>query len=135
MSHWEEMFLRAVLILNGGLLLLAGLLLAVSPEWFFVHLAPFPPFNRHFAGDAGIFSAGFGACLLLAARRPRQNRALVLIGTAASVWHTANHLYDHLRGADGLAHLFSHGRPLLLDLPLFVTAVLLLLALPVLRPR
>lgn len=125
-------FLSGVIFLNGIVLLAAGLVLAFSPEWFYTHLAPFPPFNRHFAGDAGIFSAGLGAVALVVYRRPSQYKPVVLIVGLASVWHSANHLYDHLRG-DGLAHLF-HDAHFWQDFPLLLLGLLTLLALYVLRP-
>lgn len=97
-----ERFLRVTLLLNGLLLFVTGVILAVNPAWFYT-LAPFAPFNRHFMGDAGIFSAGLGAVLLWTARAPLNHQPFVLIGSLAAVWHGLNHAYDHIQEG-GLAH-------------------------------
>lgn len=128
-----ERFLSGVVFLNGLVMLSTGLALTLNPAWFYIHLAPFPPFNRHFASDAGIFSASLGAVLLLVYRRPSQYKPVVLVAGLASVWHSANHLYDHLRGA-GWAHLF-HNSHFWRDFPLLLLGLLTLLTLPVLRFR
>lgn len=134
MTGRGEPFLRWAVFLNGTVLLITGLLLALWPEWFYTHLAPFPPLNRHYARDAGVFSAALGACLLLAARNPLGSPTVVGIGVAASVGHAANHVYDHWREAGELSRLL-HDPHILSDMPLVVLAVLNLLALMALRSR
>lgn len=134
MTSHRETFLRWVVLLNGTVLLVSGLLLATMPEWFYSNLAPFSPFNRHFAGDAGIFSAALGACLLLAARNPLDSPALVGIGAGAAIGHAINHLYDHWLEAGELSHLIQDSH-FLTDMPLFILAGLSLLTLLALRSR
>ena len=130
----QERFLSAVVGLNGAVLLLSGLALAVVPEWFYTHLAPFPPFNRHFAGDAGIFSAALGAALLGTARQVRPPGAVVMIGAAASLWHALNHMYDHWRDSGSLSHLLESGHAWR-DLPLLLLGGVTLLVLGAARLR
>lgn len=133
----QERFLSAVVGLNGGLMLLSGLTLAVVPDWFYTHVAPFAPFNRHFAGDAGIFSAALGAVLLVSARSVQMPGPVVVIGAVASMWHALNHMYDHWRDSGSLGHLLGSGHAWR-DLPLLLLggATLLALALARLqRPR
>lgn len=134
MTGRRDVLLRWAVLLNGTTLLATGLLLATQPAWFYTHLAPFSPYNRHFATDAGIFSAALGACLLLAARNPRASPALAGIGAGASVGHAVNHLYDHWREAGELSRLLRNPH-VLTDIPLFVLAGLSLFVLVALRPR
>jgi hypothetical protein len=85
---------RGVIAVVGLFDIAAGLALLVAPEWFYATVAEFPPFNRHYAGDAGAFLLGIGLALVLAARDPRRYVALLLIGVAVSWLHAINHLYD-----------------------------------------
>jgi len=128
----QERFLSGVMGLNGAVLLLSGLALAVVPEWFYTHLAPFPPFNRHFTGDAGIFSAALGAVLLVAARSVQRPGPVVVIGAVASMWHALNHMYDHWRDSGSLGHLLESGHAWR-DLPLLLLGGVTLLALALAR--
>jgi hypothetical protein len=85
---------RGVIAFVGFVDIAAALALLVVPEWFYTRYAEFPPFNRHYAGDAGAFLLGIGLALVLAARNPRRYVALLLIGVAVSWLHALNHLYD-----------------------------------------
>jgi hypothetical protein len=85
---------RGVIAFVGLLDIGAALALLVVPEWFYTTVAEFPPFNRHYAGDAGAFLLGIGLALVLAARDPRRYVALLLIGVTVSWLHAINHLYD-----------------------------------------
>lgn len=87
---------QSALILNGVILTFAGVSLLVAPQWFFDVFAPFPPFNRHFLGDAGAFSLPWGIALLLAARAPHQHRLLLALATGAASLHALNHLFGDL---------------------------------------
>ena len=75
---------------------LAGLALLLAPAWFFATIGPFPPFNRHYQGDAGAFLLPLGLGLLLAAGDLARHRVLVAVAAAASLLHVANHFYDGL---------------------------------------
>jgi hypothetical protein len=90
---------RGVIALVGVLDVGAALALLLAPEWFYSTIAEFPPFNRHYAGDAGAFLLGIGAGLIVAARDPIRYRALLLIGVGVSWLHAVNHLYDALEHA------------------------------------
>jgi hypothetical protein len=90
---------RGVIALVGVLDVGAALALLLVPEWFYSTFAEFPPFNRHYAGDAGAFLLGIGAGLIVAARDPRRYSALLLIGIGVSWLHAVNHLYDALEHA------------------------------------
>ncbi len=38
-----------------------GLALLFIPGWFFDHIGPFPPYNRHYEGDLGSFLLPMGS--------------------------------------------------------------------------
>ncbi|UBV45224.1 hypothetical protein LAJ19_20695 (plasmid) [Deinococcus taeanensis] len=131
---WQERLLSVMVGLNGVVLLVTGLSLAVVPDWFYTHLAPFPPFNCHYAGDAGIFSAALGGILLVATPQVRILRPVVAIGTAASLGHALNHMYDHWRDSS-LHHHLLHPSHAMKDLSLVLLAGLTLLAVTVAHLR
>ena len=85
---------RGVLLLAGTGSLLAGAALMLAPGWFFEHIGPYPPFNRHYAGDLGAFNVAIGLALFLAARDPLRRRMLVGVAALGNVLHAANHVYD-----------------------------------------
>jgi hypothetical protein len=85
---------RGVIAIVGLVDVAAAFALLVAPDWFYTTFAEFPPFNRHYAGDAGAFLMGIGLGLVVAARDPRRYIALLLIGVAVSWLHALNHLYD-----------------------------------------
>lgn len=87
------MVTKAVLLIVGLSDALAGLALLVAPRWFFDTIGNFPPYGRHYMGDAGSFLVPIGLALVLAARDPRRYRGLVWLGAAASLLHFLNHLY------------------------------------------
>ena len=74
----------------------AAAALLLAPEWFYATFGEFPPFNRHYAGDAGAFLLPIGLGLLVAARDPKRFRAIVVLGLGASWLHALNHGYDAL---------------------------------------
>lgn len=87
---------------------LAGAALLLAPEWFYETLGTFPPFNRHYAGDAGAFLLPIGIGLLFAARSPARFRAILVLGLGASWIHAANHAYDALvHPGEGAASLLD----------------------------
>lgn len=93
------MFGRALIGLVGLFDTLAGGALLLAPEWFYQTIGTFPPFNRHYLGDAGAFLLPIGLGLLLAAREPVRFRAILVLGLGASWIHAANHTFDALMHA------------------------------------
>jgi hypothetical protein len=94
-------FVRAVVLLNAISYLATGLLLLLTPEWFFANVGNFPPFNRHYAGDLGSFLLALGGGLLFAARRPRAHVGMIGVAAAAGSIHALNHVLDTSRGLGG----------------------------------
>jgi uncharacterized protein YbjT (DUF2867 family) len=124
----EPMWARLAVALIGLGYVAAGMALLLVPLWFYEHIGHFPPFNRHYAGDAGAFSFALGLGLVWAARRLRANRPIIGFATAGSVLHALNHGVDHLaEGASPMHWLLDFG-------PLVLAAVLLILVLRVRAP-
>ncbi|HEU5318413.1 MAG TPA: NAD(P)H-binding protein [Chloroflexota bacterium] len=120
----EPAWARLMVALIGLSYVLAGALLLWATPWFYEHVGTFPPYNRHYAGDAGAFNLPLGLGLVWAARGLRRHRALIVIGLIASALHTLNHAYDDALDGAALAHwAWDVG-------PLALAAVLLALAPP-----
>ncbi len=88
----------------------AGAALLVAPEWFYTNVGEFPPFNRHYAGDAGAFLLPIGVGLLFAAGKPRRFGSILALGLAATWLHALNHGYDAVVNAgQGQASILDAG--------------------------
>lgn len=99
---------QALIGLVGLLDAAAGAALLLVPEWFYETLGTFPPFNRHYAGDAGAFLLPIGIGLLFAAREPARYRALLVLALGASWLHGLNHAYDAIvHPGEGAASLLD----------------------------
>ncbi len=110
---------QAALLFCALMHLLPGLGLLFFPAQFYT-IADFPPFNRHYMGDAGVFSFAIGLGLLFAVRRPSQHGLLIGAVAVGNILHVLNHLYDDLLIDGGnLDHVITN------TLPLFVVSLLL----------
>jgi hypothetical protein len=105
---------QLTLAISGLFYTLTGLALLFLPIWFFTYIGDFPPFNRHYMGDAGAFILPLGIGLLIAVRQPSVHRGIVLITAAASLIHALNHAYDDWLVRSPLSHWFAETIPLLL---------------------
>ena len=85
---------QAAVAFSGLVYAATGAALLFAPRWFFEELGDFPPYNRHYSGDAGAFLLPLGLALLLAAPRPQAHRFFIAFAALASVVHAANHVYD-----------------------------------------
>lgn len=115
-------FARAALVAGGLMYLLTGAAMLFAPTWFYENIGTFPPFNRHYTGDLGAFQLPLGVALLWAARRPGENRIVIVFAAAGSLLHALNHLADDLAARATLADMLSA------TLPLLVFAGVLILA-------
>jgi predicted anti-sigma-YlaC factor YlaD len=114
---------KLILVFCGLMMLLPALALLFAPRWFYDAIADFPPFNRHFAGDAGAFSLALGVGLMIAARKPIAHRNLIGVAALGNVIHVLNHLYDDLIVDGGnIEHILSNTLPLVLLLILLIFA-------------
>src|SRR5258706_11747445 len=85
---------RAIVLINGIFNTLVALILLFAPAWFYEHFGDFPPFNRHYMGDAGAFLLAIGLGLLIAWRNPARHSTAILVGALSGLIHVANHVYD-----------------------------------------
>ena len=106
--------IQITLGVSGLFYTLVGLALLFLPTWFFTYIGDFPPFNRHYMGDAGAFILPLGIGLLLAMRQPVAHRSIVLVTAAASLIHALNHAYDDWLVRSPFLHWFSETIPLLI---------------------
>jgi hypothetical protein len=90
----QDRFVRAAVVVLALFWLGSGIWLVAAPHSFYKELATFPPYNRHFLHDAGVFSTALGACLL-GALVWGDALSVVLGGVAVgSVLHVGSHLVD-----------------------------------------
>ena len=92
------LFTRFALIALGANILFflgTGVMIIATPV-FFHSIVSFPPFNRHYLVDAGIFQLALGLGLLWAILSPARRVAHIWIVTVASIMHVCNNLYDTL---------------------------------------
>src|SRR5829696_566811 len=67
----------------------------LAPQSFYDNIATFEPYNRHFLHDAGAFSLGLGAVLLLALMTPWDALRVALAGVGVgAVMHVVAHAVD-----------------------------------------
>lgn len=115
---------RAIVTLAGAGTVFAGIALLVAPSWFFTHIGPYTPFNRHYEGDLGAFLLPLGAGLLYAARTPWRHRALVSVAAAGNLLHAGNHIFDSVREHATIAHWLGDTAPLVLAALLLLWVVI-----------
>ncbi|KAA3643094.1 MAG: hypothetical protein DWQ07_21490 [Chloroflexi bacterium] len=120
-------FLRSIVILGAVFYLASGIGLVFAPGWFYTYVAHFPPFNRHFLGDAGVFALALGIGLFMISRRPWEHRSLYVVVTLASLMHASNHLYDAIAFAEPLHHWLTDA------IPVSIVAILFILAWPAMQ--
>ena len=98
---------QLVVAAAGAFYTSTGVALLVAPRWFFENVGDFPPYNRHYAGDAGTFILPLGVVLLFAAARPWRHRWVIAIAAAVSTLHAGNHAYDAVRGDESAGDLVA----------------------------
>ncbi len=106
--------IQIIIGVSGLFYTLTGLALLFLPTWFFTYIGNFPPFNRHYMGDAGAFALALGIGLLIAIRQPKAHRSLILITAVASLIHALNHAYDDWLVRSPLTHWFYETIPLII---------------------
>ncbi len=112
-------FVRAGLYAGGIFYTISGVALFFAPQWFYDHIGPYPPFNRHYEGDLGTLLMPMGIAMVIAARNPAQHRLLFGVVVAGSVLHAVNHLLDELVLSP------STSQPLTGSIPLAIFAAIL----------
>jgi hypothetical protein len=118
----KHAFVRAALVTGGLFNVITALALLFAPEWFFETIGNYPPYNRHYLGDAGSFVLALGLILLWAVRDPARYRPMIALVGLGSLVHAMNHVVDDVTIANPtMVSVTSNGF-------LFVFAFVLLLA-------
>jgi peptidoglycan/LPS O-acetylase OafA/YrhL len=87
-------FMRILLIAFALGQLLLGLLLWLTPGFFYDEIGPYPPRNDHYMADLAAFYLALGAVLLVAVRRRSWRLPLLVLALANYALHSLNHLID-----------------------------------------
>ena len=74
--------------------LLLGLLLWLTPGFFYDEIGPYPPRNDHYMADLAAFYLALGAVLLVAVRRRSWRLPLLVLALGNYALHSLNHLID-----------------------------------------
>ena len=92
MSHDPPV--RPLLIAFGVGQLLLGLLLWLTPGFFYDEIGPYPPRNDHYMADLATFYLALGAVALVAVRRERWRVPVLTLALIQYALHSLNHLID-----------------------------------------
>jgi hypothetical protein len=85
---------RPLLIAFGVGQLLLGLLLWLTPGFFYDETGPYPPRNDHYMADLATFYLALGAVALVAVRRERWRVPVLTLALIQYALHSLNHLID-----------------------------------------
>lgn len=97
------MVVKALVFIVGLSNVFAGAVVLLAPRWFFDNIGNFPPFSRHYLGDAGAYILPLGIALLIAARDPLKYRSLIYLGAGAGLLHFLNHVYGSVTAHESWA--------------------------------
>jgi hypothetical protein len=86
--------MRAFLIVFAVTQIVLGLLLWVTPGFFYDEIGPFDPRNDHYMGDLATFYLALGAVGLIAVRRESWRLPVLTFAVIAYALHSLNHLID-----------------------------------------
>ena len=86
--------MRPLLFAFGVGQLLLGLLLWLTPGFFYDEIGPYPPRNDHDMADVATFYLALGAVALLAVRRERWRVPVLTLALIQYALHSLNHLID-----------------------------------------
>jgi hypothetical protein len=86
--------MRILLIVFAVTQILLGLLLWVTPGFFYDEIGPFDSRNDHYMGDLATFYLALGAVGLIAVRRESWRLPVLTLAVIAYALHSLNHLID-----------------------------------------
>ncbi len=86
--------MRLLLIAFGVGQLLLGLLLWLTPGFFYDEIGPYPPRNDHYMADLATFYLALGAVALVAVGRERWRVPVLTLALIQYSLHSLNHLID-----------------------------------------
>jgi peptidoglycan/LPS O-acetylase OafA/YrhL len=86
--------MRPLLTLFGAAQVLLGLLLWLTPGFFFDQIGPYPPRNDHYMADLATFYLALGAVALASVSRERWRVPVLTLALIQYALHSLNHLID-----------------------------------------
>jgi hypothetical protein len=86
--------MRILLIVFAVTQILLGLLLWLTPAFFYDEIGPYGPRNDHYMGDLATFYIALGAVALVAVRRTSWRVPVLAVAAAEYLLHSLNHLID-----------------------------------------
>ena len=91
--------MKALLAVFGAAQLVLGLLLWLTPGFFFDEIGPYGVRNDHYMGDLATWYLALGAAALIALRRASWRVPVLALAFVQNALHSLNHLID-IGGAD-----------------------------------
>lgn len=86
--------MRALLIAFAALQLVIGLLLWLTPGFFYDAIGPFGARNDHYMADVATFYLALGTVALMSLRRPSWRIPVLTLALLQYSLHALNHLID-----------------------------------------
>ena len=86
--------MKLLLALFGAAQVVLGLLLWITPGFFFDEIGPYGVRNDHYLGDLATWYLALGAATLVAVRRPRWRVPVLALAFIQYALHSVNHLID-----------------------------------------
>ena len=86
--------MRALLIAFAAVQIVIGLLLWLTPGFFFEQIGPYGPRNDHYMGDLATWYLACGAALAVAVQRPSWRLPVLFVTAVQYALHSVNHLLD-----------------------------------------
>jgi peptidoglycan/LPS O-acetylase OafA/YrhL len=87
-------FMRLLLIVFAAGQLILGLLLWLTPGFFYDEIGPYPPRNDHYMADLATFYLALGAVALASVARERWRVPVLTLALVQYGLHSLNHLID-----------------------------------------
>jgi hypothetical protein len=87
-------FMRPLLIAFGAGQLVLGLLLWLTPGFFYDEIGPYPPRNDHYMADLATFYLALGIVALASVSRERWRVPVLTLALVQYALHSLNHLID-----------------------------------------
>jgi hypothetical protein len=86
--------MKLLLALFGAAQLVLGLLLWITPGFFFDEIGPYGARNDHYLGDLATWYLALGALALVAVRRAAWRLPVLVLAFIQYALHSVNHLID-----------------------------------------
>jgi hypothetical protein len=86
--------MKALLAVLGAVQLVLGLLLWLTPGFFFDEIGPYGVRNDHYMGDLATWYIALGAATLVAVRHARWRVPVLVVALVQNTLHVINHAID-----------------------------------------